>query len=113
MREYDYLAGKYEALSQREDHWVLDSRRISFSQVVLHLGAWACVVSVLLMLCFNWEHLGKAQRIFFPGGIFIVLLVLGSLLWRHGTRRVALALMNFVQLSVAAHNEQVTGGVLF
>jgi serine/threonine protein kinase/FtsH-binding integral membrane protein len=99
MREYDFLAGKYEALHQREEIWVLDSRRISFSQVVLHLGAWACVVSVLLMLCFNWEQLQKWQRIFSPGAIFTLLTCLGSFLWQRRTRRVALVLLMAAALS--------------
>ena len=92
-RECDYFASRYERLHQREELWVLDSRRISFSQVILHLGAWACVISALLMLCFSWEQLTKWQRIILPLGTFTVLVVSGTFLWSLRTRRVALVLL--------------------
>ena len=101
MREYDYLAGKYESLDQREEIWALDSRRISFSQVVLHLGAWSCVISVLLMLCFNWQQLEKWQRILFPGSIFALLSCTGLYLWHRQTKRVSLVLLIAAALTCA------------
>jgi len=92
-REHDYFIDKYDRLLQREEFWVLDSRRISFSQVVLHLGVWACVVSSFLMLRFKWSDLAKWERVLIPSLAFSVLLVLGSVLWRHGTKRVAIVLL--------------------
>ena len=98
-REFDYFSGKYARLHQREELWVLDSRRISFSQVMLHLGAWACVVSAFLMLCFNWQDLSKALRILLPLGIFLLLMGVGAFLWNYRTRRVALVLLMAASLT--------------
>ena len=92
-REHDYLVDKYDRLLQREEFWVLDSRRISFSQVVLHLGVWACVISSFLMLQFKWPDLAKWQRVLLPSLAFSALLILGVFLWRHGTKRVATVLL--------------------
>lgn len=92
-REYDYFAEKYNRLRQREESWVLDSRRISFSQVVLHLGAWSCVVAAFLMQYFGWKHLSKVERVALPLGVFAVLIGLGLYLWRRRTKRVAVVLL--------------------
>jgi hypothetical protein len=92
-REHDYFTEHYSRLRHREELWVLDSRRISFSQAALHLGAWSCVVSALLMVCFQWPNLGEGARTGLPLGIFAVLLAAGGYLWTHRTRRVALVLL--------------------
>ncbi len=92
-REYDFLADKYEKLRQREEIWVLDSRRLSFSQVILHLGAWICVISTFLMLSFQWEHLGKMAHIGLPGIVFATLMITGGFVWRRQTRRIGIVLL--------------------
>ncbi len=91
-RECDYFMDKYDRLRQREEFWVLDSRRISFSQVMLHLGAWSGVVSGFLMLAFPWPRIG-AMRAILPAALLAALLAGGELLWRRHTRRVALVLL--------------------
>lgn len=91
-REFDYLVARYGLLRQREEFWVLDSRRISFSQVILHLGVWACVVSGFLMLAFPWKKLGVARTLL-PSALVPVLLGWGLVLWRHRTKRVAVVLL--------------------
>jgi hypothetical protein len=90
-RECDYLVDKYERLRQREDFWVLDARRISFSQVVLHLGAWGCVVAALLAQ--RYQVVGPWARTALPLAIVLVLGGLGAVLWRRGNRRVSLVLL--------------------
>jgi serine/threonine protein kinase len=92
-READYFAERYQRLRQREEFWVLDSRRISFSQVALHLGAWTCVVSAFLMVCLQWPQLGRFARISLPLGICLVLSALGLMLWKRRTYRVSLVLL--------------------
>ncbi|MCK4623812.1 MAG: protein kinase [Phycisphaerae bacterium] len=98
-REHDYFVDKYERLRQREEFWVLDSRRISFSQVVLHLGAWACVVSTFLMLCFRWTGLSKLARISLPLCVFAALLSFGLFLWSRRNKRVAMVLLMAASLT--------------
>ena len=92
-RELDYFAERYGRLREREEFWVLDTRRISFSQAMLHLGAWSCVVSAFLMVCFQWPHLTGAARVGLPLGIVAVLSAMGFFLWERRTRRVALVLL--------------------
>lgn len=89
-REFDSFENQYDKLRQREELWILDSRRISVSQVMLHLGAWACVVSVFLMLSQKWENLARATRLALPLTVFTLFLILGHLLWIRRTRRVAI-----------------------
>jgi len=91
-REYDYFADRYGKLRQREEFWVLDSRRISFTQVMLHLGVWACVVSAFLMLAFPWTRLGSA-RLVLPGALLPAMLGIGLLLWQRRTNRVAAVML--------------------
>jgi serine/threonine protein kinase len=92
-RESDYFAERYQRLRQREEFWVLDSRRISFSQVALHLGAWTCVISAFLMVGLQWPQLNEMARISLPLGIFAALLSLGLALWKRHTYRVSLVLL--------------------
>jgi len=91
-RECDYFLDKYGRLRQREESWVLDSRRISFSQVMLHLGVWSCAVSAFLMMAFPWPNLGLARPIL-PALLFAVLLISGGTLWRRQNRRVGIVLL--------------------
>ncbi|MBN1845262.1 MAG: DUF2157 domain-containing protein, partial [Sedimentisphaerales bacterium] len=94
-REYDCLADRYDRLRQREEFWVLDSRRITGSQVLLHLGGWLCVLSTFLLLCpgLGWERLPRTARIALPVALFAVLLVLGQRLWRRRNRRIAMVML--------------------
>ncbi len=91
-REFDSFENQYDKLRQREEFWILDSRRISVSQVMLHLGAWACVVSVFLMLCpkLGWQYLSKPVRLALPITVCTLFLILGRLLWIRRSRRVAI-----------------------
>jgi hypothetical protein len=91
-RECDYFLDKYGRLREREAFWILDSRRISFSQVMLHLGCWACAVAAFLMLAFPWEHIGVARPIL-PVTLLAILLAAGGLLWRQRNRRIAIVLL--------------------
>lgn len=91
--ECDVLDLKYDALRQREKFWVLDSRRITLSQVLLYLGGWACVISALIVLCNDWESLTRVQRVILPFGIFAFLSVFGLVSWLRHSRRIALVLL--------------------
>jgi len=99
-REYDSFQDRYERLRQREEFWVLDSRRISFSQVLLHLGAWSCVVAAFLMLCFHWPHLPSWARPLLPWTVFGVLQAMGTALWHRRTRRVGIVLVMAATLAL-------------
>lgn len=92
-REYDAFNDRYELLLQREASWVLDSRRLSFSQVLLHLGAWMCVLSIFPILCFQWENLGSTARIGFPLVLFTLLGGTGVYFWRRQTKRIGVVLL--------------------
>jgi serine/threonine protein kinase len=94
-REYDSFENQYDKLRQREEFWILDSRRISVSQVMLHLGVWGCVISAFLMLCpqLGWETLSRLTRVSLPLVVFSILLITGLWFWVHRTRRVAIVLL--------------------
>lgn len=92
-REYDYFVDRYRRLRRREEFWILDSRRITFSQVLLHLGAWSCVVAAFLMRCFSWRHLADWERVALPLVVFLILIGTGLFLWNRRTKRVAVVLL--------------------
>lgn len=65
------------------------------------LGSWA------------GDHPSVLETVLFKGATTYAMVKLAGRVKKRSTRRLALALMNFVQLSVAAHNEEVTGGIVF
>jgi hypothetical protein len=91
-RDLDYFESGYDHLRQREEFWVLDSRRLTYSQVILHLGAWTCALAALLLLVEATGALGM-RRPLLPGMTFGVLLALGVISWRRHSRRIAVAIL--------------------
>jgi len=42
--EYDAIRKRYDRLLEREDAWIMESRRLTLPQVTLYLGAWILAV---------------------------------------------------------------------
>ncbi len=83
-RECDRLVNILTDLQRPESPWVVDSRRLTFSQVSLYLGGWIILIGVLVGMSLVWNELNRAWLI---GGAMLgasVLMGLGFTLRRVG-----------------------------
>ncbi len=80
-REYDKLESIYERVVSPADPSIIESRKLSLSQVCLYLGGWITVVGCAVILSSAWSHIHKGLR---PVPSLIsafVMLLLGGYLW--------------------------------
>jgi serine/threonine protein kinase len=76
--EADHLARVYDRVQQPYSHWILDSRRLSISQVTLYCGAWMVLLAFTIGIGFSWEALGDAPwlrygiPLFFTGALTLI-----------------------------------------
>jgi serine/threonine protein kinase len=80
-REYDKLESIYERVVSPADPSIIESRKLSLSQVCLYLGGWITVVGCAVILSSGWSHIHKGLR---PVPSLIsafVMLLLGGYLW--------------------------------
>lgn len=55
--EFDSLRKAYDRLSEREDAWIMEFRRLTLPQVALYMGSWTVVIAAALVLLFEYRHL--------------------------------------------------------
>ena len=91
-REGDRLGRILSALLRPESHWILDSRRLSLSQVTLYLGGWLVLVALTIGMYLTWDALEALGALRYLGawGIVAAFLGAGALLQRRDEPRVAL-----------------------
>ena len=91
-RESAVLERIYERIQRPESHWIVDSRRLSSSQVFLYLGGWIVLLSTTIGMFFIWEPLEKVPwlRWLIPAFMAAGTIALGVLLRKLGQRRIAL-----------------------
>lgn len=79
-------------LLQPESHWVLDSRKLSMSQVTLFLGAWLILIALTIGLFRSWKALEEMPLLRLEIGwlVFVFMLAVGIHLNRRGNYRVSL-----------------------
>jgi hypothetical protein len=80
--------------------WIVDSRRLSHSQVSLYLGGWIAVVAMSVGVLRAWDVLPHGLRLALPPLVALVLIGAGVALHIGGHRRVALVYL--VTASLAA-----------
>lgn len=61
-RELDSLQQVYDQVVAPKEISILDTRRLSFSQVCLYLGAWVTAIAASLLVLFEWAHISPALR---------------------------------------------------
>jgi serine/threonine-protein kinase len=97
--ERDSLEVVHRRLLADEDHWIIDARRITLLQTVLHGGTWLGVVATMLTVFMlrgsekPLENLGPPWNWLLPAGFTLALLAAGHLARR---RREPLAAATFL-----------------
>ncbi len=89
--EYDALRKGYERLFEREDAWIMEVRRLSFSQVCLYLGAWIMVMGAALIFLFRYQALSGMQSVLVLNLALALTGYAGMRAWRREQQRTALA----------------------
>jgi len=89
--EYDALRKAYGRLSEREDTWIMETRRLSLSQVTLYLGAWVLVVGSALVFLFRFPELSGMLAVLMVGAAAIPTAYFGIRSWKAGRFRFAIA----------------------
>lgn len=89
--EYDALRKAYGRLSEREDTWIMETRRLSLSQVTLYLGAWVLVVGAALVFLFQYSHLSGMLSVLVVDAAAIPTAYFGIRSWKAERFRFAIA----------------------
>ncbi len=92
-REYDKLRSIYDRVVAPSDLSIIESRRLSFSQVSLYLGGWLTVIGSAVLLSDTWTHIPEFIRPI-PSVIAVLfMLTCGRLLWGKKERRLAVGFL--------------------
>jgi serine/threonine protein kinase len=91
--EAERLHAAYQSLNAREDDWIVETRRLSMSQIALYLGAFLLLCGS--MLYFVAYHMEAVAGLASPAGVlalpFLGLNVVALLLYQRGQKAVAVA----------------------
>ena len=89
-REHDKLERIYERVIAPVDLSIIESRKLSFSQVCLYLGGWITVLGcTVLILIENWDNIPKVVRPL-PALVPVLLIFLcGRYLWKKKETRLS------------------------
>jgi predicted Ser/Thr protein kinase len=92
-REAAQLDRLYETIQRAESHWIVDSRRLTISQVTLYLGGWLILLAMTVGLAAGWSALSDASwlRWALPGGMCLGTLAAAAMMQHSGQARLALA----------------------
>lgn len=91
MAEYDALRKGYERLSEREDAWILEARRLSLPQVSLYLGGWLLIVGAALLVLFRYASLRGWPAVAVAAVAAVATGWLGIEAWQLGRKRIGVA----------------------
>ena len=89
--EFDSFRKLYDRLVDREDAWIMEVRRLSFSQVTLYLGAWVLAVGAALVVLFQFVDLSGARSVLIVSTAAAPTAYLGLRCWKKGQRRIGVA----------------------
>ena len=100
--EADQLARVYDRVQQPYSHWILDSRRLSVSQVTLYSGAWMVLLALTIGIGFSWEALDDASWLRYGIPLFFTgaLIAIGAKLLHSDRKRMALGYLFTACLAV-------------
>ena len=89
--EYDTLRKAYSRLTEPDDAWIMQARRLSLSQVSLYLGGWILVVGAALLFLFVIPSLAGIRSVAVVGAATAATAVLGIRTWKGKRYRFAIA----------------------
>ena len=97
--EFDSLKKGYDRLTEREDAWIMEVRRLSLPQVALYLGAWTLVVGAGLLFLFRYLNLTGTAAVLVVAGATLPTGYYGIRCWMAGRVRISVAyLLSFCLL---------------
>ncbi len=91
--EYENLQKAYGRLSEREDAWIMETRRLSIQQVSLYFGGWLLVMGAALIVLFRYRALHGIASVLLAIAAAGPTAWLGLKLWRGGRQRIAIAFL--------------------
>jgi serine/threonine protein kinase len=91
--EHDSLRKAYGRLTEPDDAWIMQARRLSLSQVSLYLGAWLLVIGASLVFLFLITGLTGARSILVVTAAAGCTAFLGIRSWNAGHYRYAIAFL--------------------
>lgn len=100
--EHERLMGSLEDLQRADSPWVVDARKLSVSQVLLHLGGWMLVLGVAVGLSRAWEAIGPALGLATGWTGAIGVAALGLWLQERGQKRIGLGMLVTALLAMPA-----------
>jgi serine/threonine protein kinase len=89
--EYDSLRKAYSRLTEPDDAWIMQARRLSFAQVSLYLGAWTLVVGAALVFLFEIPRLSGAVSVWVVSSAAAATAFGGIRYWNRNQYRFAIA----------------------
>lgn len=89
--EYDGLRKAYGRLSERDDAWIMETRRLSLSQVTLYLGAWILVLGASLVFLFRFTELSGLLAVLVVASAAAPTLYFGLRSWQASRLRFGMA----------------------
>jgi serine/threonine protein kinase len=91
LYEYDSFHKLYDRLTDREDAWILEVRRLTLTQVNLYLGAWTLVVGAMLIELFRYNHLSANAAVLISAAAAVPTAWIGIRCWQQAHFRIAIA----------------------
>ncbi|MFZ4573509.1 MAG: serine/threonine-protein kinase [Phycisphaerales bacterium] len=96
------LYRQLSALMRPDSPWIIDSRKLTTSQVGLYLGGWMTLLAITVGLWRAWEELAPFTRVAAPAAVTAALYALGAWLHSRQTRRFALGYLITASLATPA-----------
>lgn len=89
--ELDSFRKLYDRLVEREDAWIMQVRRLSFSQVTLYFGAWILVLGAALVVLFDYRALAGTPAVIVISAAAASTAWAGVACWKKSQRRIGVA----------------------
>lgn len=91
QHEFDHLRKAYASLTESEDAWIMEFRRLTLPQVTLYMGSWIVVIASALILLFQYKQLSPFASLAVSVLACIPAAHTGLKLNRSGDRRISIA----------------------
>jgi serine/threonine protein kinase len=91
--EFDSLRRLYGRLVDREDAWIMEMRRLTFSQVTLYLGGWLMTLGAALLVLFNFRQLNPHVAVLTTITASVAILLLGLHQWHKKQHQIGIAFL--------------------
>ena len=98
--ESERLLADLQDLQRADSPWLIDARRLRFSQVLLHVGGWVLVLGLVYGLARSWGDLPPAVGHAWAWATAIAVAAMGKWLHGRGQKRIGLGMLVTAQLAI-------------